>query len=151
MDSLLEQLGTLLLGSVPTIVLFTLLVAAYTLLVHRPLTRTLEERHARTAGAVEKAHQAIAAADAKSREYEDRLRAARADIYKGREARLRQWAAERDRALEEARMAAQEKIRIGKDSLDAQAKKARQEMEPAIEALAAQVAQAVVPRAGSAL
>jgi len=66
MDQILQQLGGLVLGSVPTMVLFILLVAAYGLLVRRPLDRVLAERRARTSGAVEQARSAIAAAEAES-------------------------------------------------------------------------------------
>jgi F-type H+-transporting ATPase subunit b len=62
MDQILNQLGGLVLGSVPTIVLFITLVAAYGFLVRRPLDRVLAERRARTSGAVEQARGAIAAA-----------------------------------------------------------------------------------------
>src|SRR6202020_3532503 len=80
MDQILQQLGGLVLGSVPTMVLFILLVAAYGLLVRRPLDRVLAERRARTSGAVEQARGAIAAAEAETSLYEDRLRAARSEI-----------------------------------------------------------------------
>ena len=46
MEQILNQLGELVLGSVPTMVLFILLVAAYGFLVRRPLDRVLAERHA---------------------------------------------------------------------------------------------------------
>ena len=77
MDEILQQLGGLVLGSVPTMVLFILLVAAYGLLVRRPLDRVLAERRARTSGAVEQARSAIAAAEAETTEYEDKLRRAK--------------------------------------------------------------------------
>ena len=62
MDETLHQLGGLLLGSVPTIFLFFLIVILYQFLVYRPLTRVLNERRERTEGAIEQAHAAIAAA-----------------------------------------------------------------------------------------
>jgi F-type H+-transporting ATPase subunit b len=62
MDTILNKLGGLVLGSVPTIVLFLLLLAAYAVLVRRPLDKVLAERRARTSGAVEKAREAIARA-----------------------------------------------------------------------------------------
>ena len=43
MDQTLHQLGELLLGSVPTVVLVALLYALYTSIVHKPLRRVLEE------------------------------------------------------------------------------------------------------------
>ena len=64
MNEILQQIGALLLGAIPTILLFVVLVAAYQLLVQGPLNRTLAERRARTEGAVEDAHKAIAQAEA---------------------------------------------------------------------------------------
>jgi len=63
---------------------FIFLVVAYGLLVRRPLDRILAERAARTSGAVEKAKDAISEAEAKTAEYEDRLRKARAEIFAAR-------------------------------------------------------------------
>ena len=57
-------------------ILFLLLVFAYSVLVRQPLERTLAERRARTTGAVEQARGAIAAAEAETAVYEDKLRAA---------------------------------------------------------------------------
>ena len=51
---ILQQLGELVLGSLPTIALFLLTVAAYTWLVHRPLHRVLEERPKETTDALVK-------------------------------------------------------------------------------------------------
>ena len=79
MDEILRQLAPLLIGSVPTIVIFLVLVLGYKYILYGPLLKVLAERRSRTAGAIERAEAAIAAADAKAREYEDKLRAARAE------------------------------------------------------------------------
>ena len=50
---------------------------------------------------------AVADAEAKTAEYAERLRLARADAYKLREQRVKQWNAERDTALDAARKAAE--------------------------------------------
>src|ERR1700678_2211610 len=109
MDEMLHQLGGLVLGSVPTMVFFILLVVAYGILVRRPLDRILAERRARTTGAVEQAREAISAAEAETAVYEDRLRKAKGEIFAAREQRLKQWNAERDEALAQARGATSEK------------------------------------------
>ena len=96
MDEILHQLGDLIVGSIPTMIIFIILVIAYQVLVYGPLSRTLAERRDRTQGAIERAAAAIAAADAKSQEYEAKLRAARADIFRHRDHRIQQWNAERD-------------------------------------------------------
>ncbi len=111
MDQILNQLGGLVLGSVPTMILFILLVTLYGLLVRRPLERVLAERHARTTGAVEQARGAIAAAEAETTAYEDKLRAAKAEIFQARDQKLKQWNAEREAALEEVRQSTQERVR----------------------------------------
>src|SRR5271168_1049421 len=103
MTEIFHQLGTLVLGSVPTMILFVLLVVAYGVLVRRPLDRVLAERRARTTGAVEQAKLAISAAEEKTAEYELRLRKAKAEISAAREAKLKELSAEREKALAEAR------------------------------------------------
>src|SRR5580658_8782406 len=87
MDQTLRQLGELLLGAVPTVILLALLYALYTVIVHKPLARVLAERRSRTEGAVEKSRADIAAAEARTAEYEQRLREARATVFRAQEAR----------------------------------------------------------------
>ena len=81
-------------------VIFILLVIAYQVLVQGPLSRTLRERRARTTGAIEDANKAIAAAERRAAEYADKLRHARAEVFRLREQRLQQWARERESAIE---------------------------------------------------
>jgi F-type H+-transporting ATPase subunit b len=52
MSDLLQQLGGLVLGAVPTMLLFLVTVAAYKFLVHTPLTKVLQERYSKTQGAI---------------------------------------------------------------------------------------------------
>ena len=120
MDETLHQLGGLLLGSVPTIFLFLLLVILYRLLVYGPLTRVLNERRERTEGAIEQANAAMAAAAAKTQEYEAQLRAARSRIFQARQQKQQQWTRERDNAIAEAHAAAQRQVEEAKSALQAQ-------------------------------
>jgi F-type H+-transporting ATPase subunit b len=132
---------------VPTILLFIVLVLAYQFLVQGPLTATLKERRARTEGAVEEAHKAIAQAEARAAEYAAKLRQARAEVYKVREQRVKQWSAERDGALEAARKAAGLKVAQARTELDAEAAQARQSIQASAGDLANQVVRAVLPAA----
>src|SRR5271163_3890421 len=125
MDQILNQLGGLVLGSVPTIVLFITLVAAYGFLVRRPLDRVLAERRARTSGAVERARGAIAAAEAETTAYEDKLRAAKAEIFQARDKKLKQWNAEREAALAQVRQQTQERVRGARQEIEQSAQEAR--------------------------
>ncbi|HEX4426946.1 MAG TPA: hypothetical protein VH079_16225 [Terriglobales bacterium] len=110
MDQTLRQVGELLLGSIPTIILLLLLYGIYVVLVHRPLGRVLAERRSKTEGAVEKARADIASAEARTAEYEQRLREARAVIFKSQEARRQQALQVRAAAVAEARAKSQVQI-----------------------------------------
>ena len=145
--SLVEQVGHLLLGAVPTALLFIVLVLCYQFLVQQPLMRTLNERRARTEGAIEDAHRAIAQAEARAAEYANKLRQARADIFKVREQRIKQWNAERDGALDQARKAAGVQVSQAKAELEAEADRARQAIQASSADLARQVVRAVLPMA----
>lgn len=145
--SVANQVGQLMVGAIPTALLFILLVLTYQFLVQGPLSRTLAERLARTEGAVEAAQQAIGRAAEKAREYEAKLRQARAEIYKVREERLRQWNAERDAVLDEARKAAGSKVSEAKVQLDAEAAQARETIQASAGELASRVVRAVLPLA----
>lgn len=147
MDQILQQVGTLLLGAVPTIILFIVLVMAYQFLLQRPLSRALEARRDRTDGAIEEAHKAIGRAEQRTQEYADRLRQARAEIYKMREQRIRQWSAERDAALDAARHAAGQTVSKAKAELDAETAQARQGIQASAGDLASRVVRAVLPLA----
>ena len=145
MDKILNQLGELVLGSVPTILLFIALVVAYGVLVRRPLDKVLAERRARTSGAIEQAKGAIAAAEAETSVYEDKLRAAKSEIFQARDQKLKQWNAERDAALEQVRQATQDQIKTARLEIEQSAAAARVQIEGLSSELSAQILKAVLP------
>jgi F-type H+-transporting ATPase subunit b len=147
MQEIIGQIGALLLSAVPTIVLFIVMVLAYQFLVQGPLTRTLSERRARTDGAIEDARKAIAQAEARAAEYAAKLRQARAEVYKVREQRVKQWNADRDAALDAARKVAGVKVSQARAELEAEAAEARLTIQASAGELALQVAGAVLPQA----
>jgi len=142
---ILNQLGNLALGSAPTIILFLLLIGAYAFLVRRPLERTLAERRARTIGAVEQARGAISAAEAETTAYENKLRAARAEIASLREGRLKEWQQKRELALAGARAKAQEHIGVARKEIEVSSSAARKQIEDATDMLSEQIVRAVLP------
>src|SRR6478672_8803835 len=120
MDEILGQLGGLLLGSVPTIIFIVLLFGIYTAVVHKPLVKVLAERHRRPEGAIGKAQ-----AEARTAEYEQRLREARMTVFKSQEARRQLALQARAAAVTEARTQAQTQVEgaraaIEQDKLAAQ-------------------------------
>jgi F-type H+-transporting ATPase subunit b len=150
MDEILHQLGDLFVGSVPTVIFFVLVLIFYKTLVHTPLLRVLAERRARTLGAVEHAAVSIQSADAKSQEYEARLRAARLEIGRQREQRLQQWNRERENILADARHASDEAVKHARQSLNAEVEAARTGIEANADALASEVLRAVLPAGAGA-
>jgi F-type H+-transporting ATPase subunit b len=147
MQEIIQQIGALLLGAIPTALLFIVLVLAYEFLIQRPLTATLKQRHARTEGALEDAQKAIAQAEARAAEYAAKLREARAEVYKVREQRVKQWNTEREAALDAARKAASLKVSQARVALEAEAAAARQTILGSAAELANQVVRAVLPLA----
>jgi F-type H+-transporting ATPase subunit b len=149
MDELLRQLEDLIIGALPTLILFVVLVLGYRFILYGALVKVRAERRERTVGALEKSRLAIAAADVRTQEYEAKLRAARAEILRHREQRMQQRNAEKDSALAAARLAAQQRVDEARSALEAQTGEARKQIEISAGQLAAQVLAAVLPAAAS--
>lgn len=144
MDQILKQLGELLLGAVPTIVLLLALYAFYHVLLHRPLQRVLAERHARTEGAVQKARADIAAAEAKTAEYERKLRDARTAIFRAQEERRKLADHARTQAVAAARAKAQAKVAEARAGVEAEAQQAQAVLRAEAERLANDIVAALL-------
>lgn len=147
MQEIFQQLEGYFIAAIPTSVLFIVLVLAYQFLIQGPLTAVLKERRARTEGAVEDAHKAIAQAEERAAEYAAKLRQARAEIIKAREERIQKWTAEREAALDTARKTAASRVEAARIELEAEASKARQAIQTSAVDLAQQVVSAVLPAA----
>ncbi len=144
MDQTLHQLGELLLGAVPTVILLALLYALYSAIVHKPLKRVLEERRSKTEGAVEKSRADIAAAEARMSEYEQRLREARAAVFRAQEARRQAALESRSAAVNEARSKAQAQLQAAKKGIEADRVAAEAGLQKEASALAAEIVRRVL-------
>lgn len=144
MDETFRQIGELLLGSVPTIILFLLLYGLYTVLVHKPLMRVLAERRARTQGAVEKARADIALAESRTAEYEQKLRDARIAILKAQEARRALTSKAREAALAEARSQSQAQVQQAKAAIEQDKQAAQTTLDSEAGRLAAEIIRIVL-------
>jgi F-type H+-transporting ATPase subunit b len=144
MDETLRQIGELLLGSIPTIIFFVLLFGLYVVIVHKPLAKVLAERHARTQGAIEKARAEIATAEARTAEYEKRLRDARLALFKAQEARRARAAQARAEAVTDARRQAQAQIEQARATIEADKTIAMRSLEAEVGKLAAEIIRTVL-------
>jgi F-type H+-transporting ATPase subunit b len=148
MDQTLRQLGELLLGSIPTVILLALLYALYAAIAHKPLRRVLEERRSKTEGAVEKSRADIAAAEARTSEYEQRLREARATVFRAQEARRKTALDARTAALNDARNKAQAQVQTAKADIQKDRDAAQSGLQKEVQALAAEIMRRVLQPAG---
>ena len=144
MDETLRQIGGLLLGSIPTVICFLLLYGLYTVLVHKPLARVLSERRARTQGAIEKARADVASAEARTAEYEQRLREARLALFKAQEVRRAKASQARAAAIADARKRAQHQINQARTEIESEKTVAKGSLEAEAGRLAAEIIRTVL-------
>ncbi len=149
MDKILHDLSQLMLGSIPTICFFLILLVAYAVLVRKPLEKVLADRHARTGGAMDDAHKAIAAAEIKTAEYEKRMRDARAAIFETQAAQMKQGTDARDKALSDARAQAQTRIDAARTQVAEAGETAKSQIVSGSEALSRQIVAAILPHRGT--
>ena len=156
MDETLRQLGGLLLGAVPTIIFMLALYGIYTVLVHKPLVNVLAERRSKTEGAVEKARAAIAYAEARTSDYEQRLREARLAIFRKQEERRQKALQARAATVAEARSEAYAQIESARSSIAEEKEVAQAGLQVEAQKLASEIIKVVLepalarPRAGGA-
>jgi F-type H+-transporting ATPase subunit b len=144
MDQTLRQLGELLLGAVPTVILLAALYILYTFLVHRPLTALLAERRRLTEGAMEKARADIAAAEARTAEYQRQLREARQKIFKNQEARRQHAFQLRTQAVNQARARAQEQVKQARAQIEEEKQQAMAKLQSEAQRLAGEIVRVVL-------
>jgi F-type H+-transporting ATPase subunit b len=110
--------------------------------VHKPLQRVLEERRSKTEGAVEKSRADIAAAEARTAEYEQKLREARAAVFRAQEAKRQAALQARANAIAQARSRSQAQVQAAKTDIE----KDRASAQEALHGVAAELAQEIVRR-----
>jgi F-type H+-transporting ATPase subunit b len=134
---------------VPTVIFVTLLYILYNAIVHKPLRRVLEERRTKTEGAVEKSRADIAAAEARTSEYEYRLREARATLFRVQESRRKMALDARAASLNEARMKAQAQVQAARADIQKDRASAQDALQAEAQSLAAEIMRRVLEPAGA--
>ncbi len=149
MEQTFRQLGELLLGAIPTVVLLLALYGFYHVVVHKPLEAVLAERRRRIQGAAEQARADIAAAAQRAKEYEARLREAQLAIFKSLDNRRKQAIEARAAGVAQARERAQQQIAQAKAELERDAAAARVTLEADSDRIADQIIGTILQAAGS--
>lgn len=148
MEETLRQLGEIALGSIPTIIIFLIVYGAYRVLVHKPMSKVLGERYEKTEGAVQRARADISAAEAKTSEYEQRLREARVAIFKAQEARRQTALTARSEAVRMAREKASAQVAAARQRISVETEAAKQQLMPETERLASEVIRTILKPVG---
>ena len=144
MDTILRQVGELLVSSVPTILCLLVVWAAYTLLVHGKLQQVLKQRHELTEGAIARARQEIATAEARTAEYEQKVREARSAIYQVQQTNRQRVLEQRNAALAEARRQTGERVKAARVTLENDVQEAKVTLEQQAGVLADKVIETVL-------
>lgn len=148
MERILDLLGPLFLGALPTVILVFLLFFFLRWAFWRPFERVLAQRQAATEGARRDAEGILRTADDKLRRYEEALRQARAEIYREQEASRHAALDERNRILQENRRQANERLRQAKLEIARDVEDAKTSLEAESQRLAEQIARTLLAPAG---
>ncbi len=149
MAQTLLALGGILLKAIPTIVLLLILHVYLKFMFFRPLGVVLAKRREATEGARESAEALLKQASEKAAVIEAELRKAREEIYQEQEEARKRWIGEQTTKLEEARRQSREMIHQAKQELEAETTAGKRELAATTDALADQIARALLERKAS--
>lgn len=138
-----DLLGVILLA-LPTAFLVIILHWFLKKMLFQPLDRVMEERRARTEGAVAASQSSLAQVREKMAAYEQALGDARAEIFKENEAARKVLAEQQAQALDAARSSAAGQVAAAKAELASEANTARASLASEAERLAEQISGALL-------
>ncbi|HEX4771424.1 MAG TPA: ATP synthase F0 subunit B [Bryobacteraceae bacterium] len=146
MESTLQELGTLLVQAIPTIIFFILMVLFLNATLFKPLARVLEDRRKATEGVRELAQKAVEAADRKGDEFEKAMQMARAELHEKHAELHRRWLEEQQAEIEKARVEAQQAIERARQEIEGEARQAQAELDSRIQTLSDQMVASLLRR-----
>jgi F-type H+-transporting ATPase subunit b len=146
MEATLHALSGILLRAIPTFLLVIFLHFYLKYMFFKPLDKVLHARYEATDGARKRAAESLEKAAAKTAEYEAALRAARAEVYQSQEQLHRRLQAEHAARTQAAREQADAAVREAKAQLAAEIAQARTDLATDSDALASQIADAILNR-----
>ena len=144
MTQTLHDLGGIVLNGLPTFFLIIILAIFVKFLYLKPLEKVLAERFRLTEGARKAAEESLKNADTKIAEYQDALNRARAEIYQEQAGFLQSLHAEQSELARTARLESDARVAEIKLSIAREADVARESLDLQSEALAAEIADAIL-------
>jgi F0F1-type ATP synthase membrane subunit b/b' len=146
MEKTLHDLGGIVLNGLPTFFLVLVLAFFVKFLYLNPLEKVLAERFRLTEGARKAAEDSLKNADTKIAEYQEKLNKARNEIYVEQAAFLQKVQAEQSELARAVRVESDTRLAEIKLSIAKEADVARDHLESQAEALAGQIADAILIR-----
>jgi F0F1-type ATP synthase membrane subunit b/b' len=146
MEKTLHDLAGIVLYALPTFFLVLILAFFVRFLYLKPLEKVLAERFRLTEGARKAADDSLKNADSKIAEYQDALSKARSEIYLEQAAFLQKLHAEQAELARAVRVESDARLLAIKLSIAKEADAAREGLESQAEALAGQIADAILSR-----
>jgi F-type H+-transporting ATPase subunit b len=149
MEVILRQLGELLQKAIPTFLLVIFLSYYLKFVFFRPLEKVLRQRYDATEGARKLAEETLQRAEARMAEYEAALRAARVEVYGEQERLHKRLQDEAAGHIAEARRCTEAAIEEVRHQIAHEADAARASLERESDALADQIADAILRRSAA--
>jgi F-type H+-transporting ATPase subunit b len=146
MDKTIHDLGGIVLNALPTFFLVLILAACVKYLYLKPLEKVLAERYQLTEGARKAAEESLRSAGSQIAEYENSLAEARAAINDEQAEFLRRIREEQAGHIGMVRTESEQRIATAKLAIAEEARAATEGLEAQSDALAAQIADAVLSR-----
>jgi F-type H+-transporting ATPase subunit b len=146
MEQTLQSLGGIILNALPTVILLIILHFYLKAMLFRPLDKMLKQRHDLTEGARRTAEASLEEANRKAREYEAKLRDARAVVYKEQEETRKRWLADQSTQVAQAQGLSETAVKAARTALASDAEAAKKDLMESSAALADQIAAAVLTR-----
>jgi len=151
MEQVVQALSGLLLKALPTFFLVLFLYIFLKKVFFDPLERVMRNRYEATEGAMNAAREGVAAAEAKTAEYQQALRDARAEMYRQQEQERQRVLQEIAQQVQRARAEAEARINAARQELRADTDAARESLRQQSGVLADSIADSVLQtEAGSA-
>lgn len=146
MDQTLQALQGILLKAIPTAVLLLVLYFYLKAMLFGPIAKVLKQREELTKGARKAAEQSMARAEQKAKEYEDKLRDAKSEVYRDQEETRKKWLADQAAQLAQAKASAEASINSAREGIAQEVATARQGLADSSAAIADQIAATVLAR-----
>jgi F-type H+-transporting ATPase subunit b len=146
MEQTFQALETILLKAIPTAILLLVLYFYLKAMLFGPIAKVLKQREELTKGARKAAEQSLARAEQKAKEYEDKLRDAKSEVYRDQEETRKKWLADQAAQLAQAKAKAEASMNSAREGIAQEVATARQGLADSSATIADQIATSVLAR-----